>query len=131
MRIQAIVFIHRFPFDHTLWDEIIAGGEEKYHCITYDTRGVWYFGSRYRTIYHGTFFVSKTTVPAIFGLFVIFFICVVLWLPATTKEVFWASSAYKRLHVLNLVPSVMTNVSPWCFCKKTSIFLNHLTLKFL
>lgn len=36
---QAIVFIHGFPFDHTLWDEVIAGLEERYYCITYDIRG--------------------------------------------------------------------------------------------
>ncbi|MFT7878980.1 MAG: alpha/beta hydrolase [Sulfurimonas sp.] len=38
-RNQAIIFIHGFPFDHTLWDEVIAGLEERYYCITYDIRG--------------------------------------------------------------------------------------------
>jgi 3-oxoadipate enol-lactonase len=36
---QAIVFIHGFPFDHTLWDEVISGLEEQYYCISYDIRG--------------------------------------------------------------------------------------------
>jgi pimeloyl-ACP methyl ester carboxylesterase len=36
---QAIVFIHGFPFDHTLWNEVIAKLEERYYCIAYDIRG--------------------------------------------------------------------------------------------
>lgn len=36
---QAIVFIHGFPFDHTLWDEVIAQLEDRYYCISYDIRG--------------------------------------------------------------------------------------------
>lgn len=36
---QAIVFIHGFPFDHTLWDEVIAELEDRYYCISYDIRG--------------------------------------------------------------------------------------------
>lgn len=39
---QAIVFIHGFPFDHTLWDEVIAALSDRYYCISYDIRG---FGS--------------------------------------------------------------------------------------
>jgi pimeloyl-ACP methyl ester carboxylesterase len=37
-----IIFIHGFPFDHTLWDDTIAQLKENYHCISYDVRG---FGS--------------------------------------------------------------------------------------
>lgn len=39
---QAIVFIHGFPFDHTLWDEVIAVLEDSYYCVSYDIKG---FGS--------------------------------------------------------------------------------------
>ncbi|MDM5271907.1 alpha/beta hydrolase [Sulfurovum sp. zt1-1] len=36
---QPIVFIHGFPFDHTLWEEVISALETKYYCISYDIRG--------------------------------------------------------------------------------------------
>ncbi len=36
---QPIIFIHGFPFDHTLWDDIISQFENRYYCITYDIRG--------------------------------------------------------------------------------------------
>lgn len=36
---QAIIFIHGFPFDHTLWDPVITDLEEDYYCISYDIRG--------------------------------------------------------------------------------------------
>jgi pimeloyl-ACP methyl ester carboxylesterase len=33
------VFVHGFPFDHTLWDEVIAALQEDYFCVSYDVRG--------------------------------------------------------------------------------------------
>lgn len=36
---QSIVFIHGFPFDHTLWDGVIDQLKDNYFCITYDIRG--------------------------------------------------------------------------------------------
>lgn len=36
---QPIIFIHGFPFDHTLWDDIISQLENRYYCIAYDIRG--------------------------------------------------------------------------------------------
>lgn len=36
---QAIVFIHGFPFDHTLWDNVIDELKDEYYCISYDIRG--------------------------------------------------------------------------------------------
>ena len=36
---QPIVFIHGFPFDHTLWNKVIAELDHKYYCISYDIRG--------------------------------------------------------------------------------------------
>lgn len=36
---QAIVFIHGFPFDHTLWDDVIDEIKDEYYCISYDIRG--------------------------------------------------------------------------------------------
>lgn len=37
---QPIIFIHGFPFDHTLWDDIISKLENRYYCISYDVRGL-------------------------------------------------------------------------------------------
>jgi pimeloyl-ACP methyl ester carboxylesterase len=36
---QAIVFIHGFPFDHTLWDNVTEQLKENCYCISYDLRG--------------------------------------------------------------------------------------------
>lgn len=36
---QPIVFIHGFPFDHTIWDNVIEGLKDLFYCITYDIRG--------------------------------------------------------------------------------------------
>ncbi|MFT7003564.1 MAG: 3-oxoadipate enol-lactonase [Sulfurimonas sp.] len=36
---EAIVFIHGFPFDHTLWDDVIDEFKDEYYCISYDIRG--------------------------------------------------------------------------------------------
>lgn len=35
----AVVFIHGFPFDHTMWREQVALCEPSYRVITYDQRG--------------------------------------------------------------------------------------------
>ncbi|MDY0326826.1 MAG: alpha/beta hydrolase [Arcobacteraceae bacterium] len=39
---QPIVFMHGFPFDHTIWDDVIENLKDNYYCISYDIRG---FGS--------------------------------------------------------------------------------------
>lgn len=36
---QPIVFIHGFPFDHTLWNDVIDALKDEYYCISYDIRG--------------------------------------------------------------------------------------------
>lgn len=36
---QPIIFIHGFPFDHTLWDDVIEQLKDEYDCISYDIRG--------------------------------------------------------------------------------------------
>ena len=36
---QAIIFIHGFPFDNSLWDTIIDKLKEDYYCVSYDIRG--------------------------------------------------------------------------------------------
>ena len=36
---QSIVFIHGFPFDHTLWNDVISDLKDDYYCISYDIRG--------------------------------------------------------------------------------------------
>jgi len=36
---QAIVFIHGFPFDQTLWDDVINEFKDEYYCVSYDIRG--------------------------------------------------------------------------------------------
>ena len=35
-----IIFVHGFPYDHTMWDETINALQEKYYCVTYDIRGL-------------------------------------------------------------------------------------------
>ena len=37
---QSIIFIHGFPFDHTIWDDIISKLDNRYYCISYDIRGL-------------------------------------------------------------------------------------------
>ena len=39
---QPLIFIHVFPFDHTLWDNVIEQLKDDCYCISYDIRG---FGS--------------------------------------------------------------------------------------
>ncbi|MCD6260154.1 MAG: alpha/beta hydrolase [Helicobacteraceae bacterium] len=36
---QPLIFIHGFPFDHTLWDEVIEQLKDDFYCISYDIRG--------------------------------------------------------------------------------------------
>jgi pimeloyl-ACP methyl ester carboxylesterase len=36
---QAIVFIHGFPYDQTLWNDVIDEFKHEYYCISYDIRG--------------------------------------------------------------------------------------------
>jgi 3-oxoadipate enol-lactonase len=37
---QPIVFLHGFPFDHSMWDEQLEYFKNDYYCITYDIRGL-------------------------------------------------------------------------------------------
>ena len=37
---QAIIFIHPFPYDHFLWDDLISILKNYYFCISYDLRGL-------------------------------------------------------------------------------------------
>ena len=35
-----VIFVHGFPFDHTMWDAQTAALYKNYYCITYDIRGL-------------------------------------------------------------------------------------------
>lgn len=37
---QPIVFIHGFPYDHTMWENQINALKNDYYCIAYDVRGL-------------------------------------------------------------------------------------------
>jgi pimeloyl-ACP methyl ester carboxylesterase len=37
---KPIVFIHGFPYDHTMWDNLIEELQSHYYCVTYDIRGL-------------------------------------------------------------------------------------------
>lgn len=37
---KPIIFVHGFPFDHTMWQSQVDELSEKYFCITYDIRGL-------------------------------------------------------------------------------------------
>lgn len=37
---RAIIFIHGFPYDHTMWQAQIAAFSETFYCIAYDIRGL-------------------------------------------------------------------------------------------
>jgi len=37
---KPIVFIHGFPYDHTMWDKQIDELKSNYFCVTYDIRGL-------------------------------------------------------------------------------------------
>ncbi len=37
---KSIIFLHGFPYDHTMWKAQIDELSEKYFCVTYDIRGL-------------------------------------------------------------------------------------------
>jgi len=37
---KPIVFIHGFPYDHTMWEKQINELKSNYYCVTYDIRGL-------------------------------------------------------------------------------------------
>lgn len=37
---QSIIFVHGFPFDHSMWNYQVEALKNKYYCITYDVRGL-------------------------------------------------------------------------------------------
>ncbi len=37
---QSIVFVHGFPYDHTMWNFQIEELSKKYYCVSYDVRGL-------------------------------------------------------------------------------------------
>lgn len=37
---QHVVFVHGFPYDHTMWENQIKFLEKDYYCVAYDVRGL-------------------------------------------------------------------------------------------
>ncbi len=37
---KPIIFVHGFPYDHTMWDKQIDYLKDDYYCVTYDIRGL-------------------------------------------------------------------------------------------
>jgi pimeloyl-ACP methyl ester carboxylesterase len=37
---KSIVFVHGFPYDHTMWDKQVAELKSHYFCVTYNIRGL-------------------------------------------------------------------------------------------
>ena len=37
---QPIIFVHGFPYDHTMWDRQIDHLKDDYYCVTYDIKGL-------------------------------------------------------------------------------------------
>ncbi len=37
---KPIIFVHGFPYDHSMWDKQVEFFKQKYFCITYDIRGL-------------------------------------------------------------------------------------------
>lgn len=37
---QPIIFVHGFPYDHSMWDRQVEYLNQNYFCITYDIRGL-------------------------------------------------------------------------------------------
>ncbi len=37
---NTIIFVHGFPYDHTMWNNQIEELKENYYCVTYDIRGL-------------------------------------------------------------------------------------------
>ncbi|MEE9429625.1 MAG: alpha/beta hydrolase [Melioribacteraceae bacterium] len=36
----SIVFVHGFPYDHTMWEKQVEALQNSYYCVTYDIRGL-------------------------------------------------------------------------------------------
>ena len=37
---KSIIFVHGFPYDHTMWDKQIDDLKLNYFCVSYDIRGL-------------------------------------------------------------------------------------------
>ena len=37
---EALIFVHGFPYDHTMWDAQVEALSSEYFCVTYDIRGL-------------------------------------------------------------------------------------------
>src|SRR4030066_2358497 len=37
---KAIIFVHGFPFDHTMWQAQVDEFSKDYKCVSYDIRGL-------------------------------------------------------------------------------------------
>lgn len=37
---KSIIFLHGFPYDHTMWDEQVNFLKDKFYCVRYDIRGL-------------------------------------------------------------------------------------------
>lgn len=37
---QSVIFIHGFPYDHTMWESQIEALKDNYYCVAYDVRGL-------------------------------------------------------------------------------------------
>lgn len=37
---KTLIFIHGFPYEHTMWNNQVEVLKEKYYCVTYDVRGL-------------------------------------------------------------------------------------------
>ena len=37
---QSIIFVHGFPYEHTMWDKQVDHLKEEFFCVTYDIRGL-------------------------------------------------------------------------------------------
>lgn len=37
---KSIIFVHGFPYDHSMWDYQIEALKDKYYCVTFDIRGL-------------------------------------------------------------------------------------------
>lgn len=37
---QPVIFVHGFPYDHTMWEDQINFLKDKYFCVAYDVRGL-------------------------------------------------------------------------------------------
>ena len=39
-RVESILFVHGFPYDHLMWKEQVEEFSKDYLCISYDIRGL-------------------------------------------------------------------------------------------